>query len=109
MTRAGRQDGPRIIQVLDASTAHLPQEVCENLNGYDGVIAYALSTSNDHYGWLLHVPENPDEHASDYDEDPDGVPAEVLTVQRYARGLGCDYVLLDRDAEQVNGLPTWDW
>lgn len=112
-------DSPRIIRVLDASTAHLPQQVCAQLNGWDGVIAHSLSTSDDHYGWLLWVPDDPDNHAADHDdtdefpllqgEDPSGVPAEVLAVQRYARRLGCDYVLLDPDAERIADLPTWDW
>jgi hypothetical protein len=101
-------DGPRIIRVLDASTAHLPEHVCEDLNSWEGVTAYALSTSDDHYGWLLHVPEELADPA-EQELDEDGVPAEVLTLQRFARGLDCDYVLLDRDAAQVEGLPTWEW
>jgi hypothetical protein len=102
---AAAVSGPRIIRVLDASTSHLPEQVCEDLNGWDGVIAYAVSNSDDQYGWLLHVPQDPVAKA----DDSDGFPSEVLTLQRFARGLDCDYVLLDRDAEQVEGLPTWDW
>jgi len=37
------------------------------------------------------------------------VPDVVLTIQRYARGLGCEDVLFDADADQVGDLPTWDW
>jgi len=33
----------------------------------------------------------------------------VLTIQRYARQRGCDYVLLGQDADIIDGLPTWDW
>jgi hypothetical protein len=33
----------------------------------------------------------------------------VLTIQRYARTLGCDYVLFDADADRDDDLPIWDW
>ncbi len=121
-TMAVEHDGssPRIIRMLDLSTAHLPKEVAEDLTAYDGVIAYPLSTSDAEYGWLLWVPEHPDQRAADYgeaDADPqdvidgtaDGIPAAVLAIWHYARAAGCDYVLLDRGAERVAGLPTWDW
>ncbi len=91
---------PRIIKMLDATTGHLPQEICQDLNGYDGVIATDRT-----YGWLLWVPEDPAEHAGETGD----VPAEVVALQVFARGLGCDYVLLDRDADRVDGLPHWDW
>jgi len=62
------------------------------LSGVDGVIAYQLE-----HGWLMWVPPDPDERAGDHTDLPD----EVLAVQRYARHLGCDYVLFDVDADQV--------
>ncbi|WP_432830850.1 hypothetical protein [Dactylosporangium sp. CA-092794] len=64
----------------------------------DGVIAYQLE-----HGWLMWVPPDPDAHAADH---PD-LPGEVVAVQRYARHLGCDYVLFDADADQVGALPAW--
>ena len=86
---------------LDLSTQHLPEHLgSHGLSGQDGVIAYELP-----YGWLMWVPPDPSAHASDY---PD-LPPEVLAIQRYARALGCDYVLFDADADQVGDLPTWDW
>jgi hypothetical protein len=33
----------------------------------------------------------------------------VLAIQRYARALGCDYVLVDADGDEVDDLPTWQW
>jgi hypothetical protein len=85
----------------DLSTAHLPEQLGSyGLSGQDGVVAYQLE-----YGWLMKVPADPQAHAGDY---PD-LPPEVLAMQRDARGLGCDYVLFDADADQVGDLPTWDW
>jgi hypothetical protein len=88
--------------ILDLSTAHLPEHLgSHGLSGQDGVIAYDLVG----YGWLMWVPQHPDSHANDYR----GFPAEVRTIQRYARERGCDYVLFDQDADVLDDLPTWDW
>jgi|SRR5687767_15613501 len=103
--------GPAIMRVLDLSTAHLPPAYATEGPGLaEGVNADTLT-----YGWLMYVPENPDEHAGDYADpaDPDdpteGVPPEILTVQRYARSHGCDYVRFDPDGLTDPNLPTWDW
>jgi hypothetical protein len=91
---------PNIYLLLDLSTTHLPEHLRDDLDSVDGLTARALP-----FGWLLWVPEDPDAHAADY---ADAFPAEVLLIQRYARGLRCDYVLLDRDADTDDQLPTWD-
>jgi hypothetical protein len=92
-------------RVLDLSTGHLPQQVCNQLNSYEGVTAYELS---DH-GWLCYVPEDPEAHANDYGVDGDGVPSTLLRLQVIARAAGCDYLLFDRDAARIPGLPRYDW
>jgi hypothetical protein len=95
-----------IRDVLDLSTSHLPQHLASHgLSRVDGVTAYPLGTHGHCYGWLLWVPPEPDSHALDY---PD-LPVEILALQRYARERGCDYVLLDQDAEVIDDLPTWNW
>ena len=91
-----------IRRVLDLSTAHLPEHLgSHGLSSQDGVIAYDL----DGYGWLMWVPPDPDSHAAGYPT----LPAQVLTIQRYARQRICDYVLFDQDADTIDDLPTWDW
>jgi hypothetical protein len=113
-SRAGR---PRIMRVLDLSTAHLPREVCADLPGYDRVIAYPLSTSDDHHGWLPWVPPEPAHHADQTDQTDHGEHADqadaglvgVDGIWRYARKLRCEYVLIDRDAQVIDALPTWPW
>jgi hypothetical protein len=40
------------------------------------------------------------------DDDLRRLPPEGLTIQCYARTVGCDDVLLDADADQVGDLPT---
>lgn len=95
--------GP-VRRFLDLGTSHLPQGLCEYLNSYDGVIAWRHGTETDQYGWWLWVPEDPQEHASDYE-----IPSEVLTVQLYARSHGCDWVMFDRDSDAIDELPRWEW
>lgn len=100
MTAMSRDRTPNVRQMLDLSTAHLPPVVITELNRFDGVVAHALPWG----AWLLWVPDDSAAHAADYDE----VPQEVLTVQRYAREHGCDYVLLDVDAQQDQMLPVFE-
>lgn len=84
---------------LDLSTAHLPEHLCQNLGGYSSIRAWETE-----YGWFMWAP-------GDIDDDPDydDVPDEVRAIWRFARAHGCHYVLLDRDAEILDGLPSWDW
>jgi hypothetical protein len=93
--------GPRILCVLDLSTQHLPQDICDDLNGYDGVTAHDTE-----YGWLLYVPTMLIEHRADH---PDTVPEEVWGLWEYATRFGASYILLDCDADRVDALPSWDW
>jgi hypothetical protein len=92
---------PVIRTFLDLSTAHLPEAVCDRLSAQPGVVAYCTTQ-----GWLMRVPDNPDEHALHSDEP---IPDVVLSIQRYARAMDCDYVLFDADADQVGDLPAWQW
>jgi len=84
---------PDIRVLLDLSTAHLPEHLgCGGLGTAPGVVAYPTER-----GWLLWVPDDPDESAA----IGDAVPAVVLAIQRYARAHGCDYVLFDAGAGRV--------
>lgn len=91
---------------LDLSTAYLPgrfwKVAADDWSDVWVTVAYPTR-----YGALLWVPDDPDE-SSLAQEEP--TPAEVLRVQLYARRLGCDYVLLDSDGDDVpeGALPTFD-
>lgn len=93
-----------VCKFLDLSANHLPNHVFEDLNSYTGVVAHKLE-----YGWFLYVPENVDEHAMNCSDESEPIPPEVLAIQRFARSLDCDYVMLDRDALTIAELPTWEW
>lgn len=98
--------GPVIRKMLDISTGHLPRwlrdiESTTNLNTHPGIVCWEWE-----HGWLMWVPDDPDESAEAY--DPDDTPAEALVILRYARSLGCDFVLIDRDTWLIDDLPTYD-
>jgi hypothetical protein len=92
---------PDIRTILDLSLFHLPEEVCDRLGAIPGVIAHQTV-----YGWLMFVPNHPGQPAEHNGEQ---IPDAVMTILRYARAAGCDYVLLEADADQIDALPTWDW
>jgi hypothetical protein len=95
---------PKILRVLDLSTAHLPESYAERgPQHHDGVVAYTLGD----YGWLMWVPLDPAGHGADYDLATEA--PELLAIQLYARAAGCSYVRFDRDADPTPGLPTWAW
>lgn len=93
---------PTIVQVLDLSTHHLPEDLgSDGLGTVEGVVAYELP-----YGWLMWVPSDAEQMA----EARQRVRrAEVLRVLEYAHRLGCRYVLFDSDADRVDDLPEWSW
>jgi hypothetical protein len=97
----------QVRRLLDLSIAHLPQEMGDPngacpLHTVDGVTAYQMR-----HGWLMWVPDDPDERSREYEADP--VPEAVLAVQRAARALDCDWVMFDQDADTIDGLPVWEW
>ncbi|MFG1872108.1 DUF5983 family protein [Micromonospora arborensis] len=93
---------PQIRKLLDLSIVHLPEQYSsEPLTGAPGVTAYEMI-----YGWLMWVPDDPNESSANGDEP---VPNEILLIQLYARLYDCDYVLFDRGAEINADLPTYAW
>jgi hypothetical protein len=93
--------GPRIMNVLDLSNHHLPNDVCDQLSRYAGVTAHHTT-----YGWLLAVPGDLDRHRTDH---PATVPDAVWALWEYGHRFGAEYLLLDADADRVDALASWDW
>ena len=92
---------PTFFKMLDLSTAHLPQKVCENLNRYNSVTA-----DKSECGWLLSVPED----INDVLRWNNGaVPTAVVHIWRHAQKHDCQYVLIDRDGAKYEELPIYQW
>ena len=90
---------PEIRRFLCLSTGHLPEATYDRLRDDD-------EFTIDGAGAWLWVPDDPRESAEFGRET---YWPEVLTVQLFARRLGCDYVLLDRDGPVTEGLPAYEW
>lgn len=97
---------------LDLSTAHLTEDMRIELNclylregnlatdSWHGVIVHPTE-----HGGLMWVPEKPEDHAREQEDGVDGV---LLSIQAYARRLGCDYVLFDADAPVDDDLDVFE-
>jgi hypothetical protein len=92
---------------LTVSTAHLRPELDNGPEAeidWGPALASEMNFSADVCGFWLWVPNDPRESAL---ADVDDMPEWVLAVQLRARDLGCDYVLFDPDAEELDGLSVW--
>lgn len=96
---------------MDGCTSHVSPEARDWLEE-QGRIAAAAQTGQDEEpaihigrlvtGWFFYANEEP--------LSPDlGIPDDVARLMQEARKRGCEYVLLDRDAQEIDGLPTYEW
>ncbi len=88
---------PEIHSLIVASTAHVTPEEAEALteSGYTRGV----------FGWLFYVGRP----GAPVLADLGTLSAGLSGVIREARGRGCTYVLLDRDAAALDGTPIYDW
>lgn len=92
-------DQPNVRRFLDLSTVHLSPATRDDWDGDSSRPSWAYPTS---YGWFVWA------GSDDTNEEEDGLPAEVVACRKFARTLGCDYILFDADAETVEGLEVFD-
>lgn len=92
MGRVALRDLPAGVgRVLELSTAHMPSESPD----WGDLRAVEVPA----YGWVIWVAEP---------QYVDG-PAWAKPVLKLARDLGCYMVSFDCDADEMGGLPRWDW
>ena len=86
-----------IHSVLLTSTSHVTDHEAQVLtdHGY----------SRDQSGWFFYVGGDEYDALSEIPRKSQGLFAVILC----ARVNGCQYVLLDRDAEPIAGFPIYDW
>lgn len=89
---------------LVLSTMHVAVKTADMLDGWATLepSSRPLAVASTHYGWFIPTREA---------EDPDRkqIPNEVLAAMQVGREQGCDYLLFDCDAGEVEGLPTFPW
>ena len=90
------------------STAHIGEPTALALGNGEtwGAIVY----DHANYGFLLAIPEEGTFWAPKQAKvNAAEFPTDLFDVMDYARRHGCCWLLLDADAAQTPGLPTFDW
>jgi hypothetical protein len=105
-------EGLEFHKTLILSTAHLTYEDSQQLD-------YLASTDDpeftspwmvwDHfgYGWWLRVPDSGEEE--NWQEATELFSSNLLQLMLFALGHDCDWLRLDADGLEVEGLPTFEW
>ena len=106
-----------IERMMCLSTAHIDKETSEGLSL--GIAADDYGDPNERpfdvpewfshlvvyphgeYGWLIRVPEE--------DAEREACPEGLDKCLVYAAKRDCHWLLLDRDADQIDDLPAYEW
>lgn len=86
-------------KMLVLSTAHISESTNSMLTITD--VGYWPISGGPYgdYGWFLNAGETTLKE----------VPDDLKACMQFARKNGCDYLLLDRDADTTEELPTYEW
>ncbi len=102
------RDEPQEMRLLSLSTSHV--------DGDDRLVQWTLSGEHPRVistdrgdGWLVLVEKNLPPYEYRPELQAADVAASVIDVLVLACQLGCDYVLLDRDAPCLACLPIYAW
>jgi hypothetical protein len=101
------------IKTVVLSTAHIEPvtsklllEHCEE-NAVDTLSLIVFQKSV--YGFFIVVPDNPADPENTDPIDLSELPKDLMGILEYAWENLCEWVMLDRDAEIIEELPTYDW
>lgn len=94
---------PDLRRFIVLSTSHVSAATAKRLEDTPVEDWPCLGGPYGGYGWFLYAH---DENAGTGDDE---IPADLFAVMAWVRKQGCDYLLLDCDGDEVEGLPTYDW
>jgi len=89
---------PNLRNFMDLSTAHLKpstREWLERVSSDQGNLSHWVAP----YGWFLYCDE---------ENGDDSIPSDAFACMTYARQHGADYILFDRDADQLTDLDVYE-
>jgi hypothetical protein len=87
-----------IAKMLIISTAHVTENTAKKFDGM-----FSLPSSGVPYkdvGWLFAV---------DQESIANDISHDLWECLDFARRQGCQYLLMDRDADKIDELPQFDW
>lgn len=109
-----------ISKIIELSTAHITQEAAKVLDSLvernEGFRLFSLEGEmhdfgvypRGEYGWFIATPAEP--MAQLRYASPDAAPLRsVMVALEYAQKQGCSWLLLDRDADETDNLPKYNW
>lgn len=89
-----------IQKMLACSTSHVTQDDTICLSEEEGLVAHEYKE-----GFFVHVPDA----ACDDELVAIGYSPAFLALLKLARANDCDYLTLDCDGPEIEGLQTFDW
>lgn len=98
---------PEVHRLLALSTVHVSESSREwlteqaNLDGGFSLVVYEKSI----YGWFIPIIDKSE--LIDTGFRVEGIPQDVQDVLKFAHQNGCTWLMFDRDADQVEGLPVY--
>lgn len=97
---------PEIVKMLVCTTAHVPRRLAECFDNQthcpEGIVY-----NNVEYGWLIRY--WPPEDCEEREELWRLMPVSLRAVIDVAEENGCKMILFDNDAEELEGLKTYEW
>lgn len=94
----------QVILMLMGSTGNVTKETAEYLDRAatnEGSPLGPVTYQKGPYGWFVYAREN--------EYGVDDVPKDLLAVLKKARENECEWIMLDRDEEPIEGLPVYEW
>jgi len=92
-----------VYKYLDTSTCHVSRKTMDLLESTCGTNTFGCTVAGYEFGAFVSVPGSKNEI------DETKAPEDLKVVLNYARKKGCDVIRFDADADQVKGLPVFDW
>jgi hypothetical protein len=87
-------------KVLVLSTSHVPDAWGKAFKEFGDSIRW----QEHEYGWIVWVLYYLDEDELGY-----GLPQWIRPIWRIAQSEKCSMILFDRDADEIDGVKTYDW
>lgn len=91
------------LKVVTISTGHVTSATATMLDSTPCAHWPCAGGAYADYGWFVYA------HDENCGEGPQHIPDDLFAVMTWARQNGFSHILLDRDADQVDGLPFHDW
>ena len=94
-----------VYKYLECSTAHLTQADCEALDEHpEGIVCYPYEEG----AWVYVGGPHTSKGGVNIDKIEKMLPS-LAACMRKARTLGCTDIKFDRDGEEHDDLPTYEW